>query len=74
MAAQPCPRCGEGWYTPYTDRPLLPGMPPYPALSRVARIYICSACGTAEALRDFHQLPPVPPDEWPVPVREGLDP
>ncbi|HEY1309258.1 MAG TPA: hypothetical protein VGF24_37220 [Vicinamibacterales bacterium] len=39
---------------------------PYPALSRVAPIYICSPCGTDEAMRDFGKLPPVPPDEWPV--------
>ena len=39
---------------------------PYPALSRVAPIYICSPCGTDEAMRDFAGAGPLPPDEWPV--------
>jgi hypothetical protein len=40
---------------------------PYPALSRMDnRTYICSACGTAEAMRDFTGAGPIPPSEWPV--------
>jgi hypothetical protein len=39
---------------------------PYPALSRVAPIYVCSSCGTDEAMRDFARTAPVPPDEWPI--------
>jgi hypothetical protein len=40
--------------------------------SRVATerdINICSACGRDEAIRDFTEQPPVPPDEWPVEER-----
>jgi len=39
---------------------------PYPALSRVAPIYICSPCGHDEAMRDFAGSGPIPPDEWPI--------
>lgn len=41
--------------------------PHYPALSRVDNdTYICSPCGSDEAMRDFYKMPPVPPDEWPT--------
>lgn len=49
----PCPRCGINFYTPYgvTYRD---GMPLPPALSREDnKTYICSPCGTDEALEDF---------------------
>src|SRR5262245_60600689 len=60
-----CPRCGVDEFTPYGE-PYRPGDPPPPAKSRVADIWICSACGTDEAMRDFGGAPPIPPDEWPV--------
>lgn len=42
----PCPRCGEN--TLRTDRPALN------ALSRADNeTYVCSPCGTAEAMEDF---------------------
>jgi hypothetical protein len=31
---------------------------------------ICTLCGSLEATRDFHRLPPIPPDEWPVDPEE----
>ena len=47
---------------------------PFPALSRVAPIYLCSPCGTAEAMRDFAGAAPVPPDEWPISLeQDNLD-
>ena len=47
----PCPRCG-GWAM---DPKLIRN-----ALSRREKIYICSDCGTAEALEDFfHKLSPL---------------
>jgi hypothetical protein len=58
-----CPRCA-GWIPNSQQRGAYPG-----ALSRLDnRTYICSQCGQAEAMRDFHRLPPIPPDEWPIPL------
>ena len=34
------------------------------ALSRYYNVYICSNCGNVEAMRDFHELPPLRPDQW----------
>lgn len=59
-----CPRCQKNHYTPYPDYKGEP--PPPPALSRVAKVDVCSDCGLDEALRDAQRLPPIPPDEWPV--------
>jgi len=64
-----CPRCEVNHFTPY-------GVPhnedvPRPAMSRVADIYICSQCGTHEALLDFAGTPLPMPNEWPV-VPVGL--
>ena len=63
-----CPRCMVNPYFRYRvgGPARTVSDPPYPALSRVAQIHICSPCGQDEALRDFRQLPPIPPDEWPV--------
>lgn len=60
-----CPRCHTGTFTPYGVH-RYPDDPLPPALSRVADIYVCSACGNDEALRDLAGVPPVPPDEWPT--------
>lgn len=48
-----CPNCKDGYYTPYgVNKTEI--MPPYPALSRRDnKTYICSPCGTQEALDDF---------------------
>lgn len=62
-----CPRCGENYYTPYGEKHE-PGSPPFPALSRVDnKTYICSECGTDEAMRDFTGAGPTPLDEWAIP-------
>jgi ribosomal protein L37E len=62
-----CPRCGVNRYTPYDAGVDMTDEAPYPALSRLDnKTYICSPCGTGEALRDFTRKAPVPPDEWPV--------
>lgn len=72
-----CPRCERRLYTPYRTLELDDLPPPqrlehliaapFPALSRMDNeTYICSWCGTAEALRDFVAAPPVSPSEWPV--------
>lgn len=71
MTFQLCPRCYHNRFTPYgedmhRDEEGNPDGPPYPALSRVADIYICSECGTDEAMRDHAQEPPIPPNEWPI--------
>jgi hypothetical protein len=29
-------------------------------------VMICGLCGELEAMRDLHELPPLPPNEWPV--------
>jgi len=73
-----CPRCGTDRYRPYASERnpdsdyVAPGFAP-PALSRLTRgenanprLYVCSACGQDEAMRDFNDLPPIPPDEWPL--------
>ena len=60
-----CPRCERDYFTPYGET-RGPDDPPPPALSRVAKVNICTACGTEEAMRDFAGEPPIPPDEWPV--------
>lgn len=67
-----CPRCGLNRYTPYGQGPA-PEEAPYPALSRITRIYICSWCGLHEAVLDMAGEPPIPPDEWPVVLRGVLD-
>jgi hypothetical protein len=61
-------------FTPYEAR----GVPreeierhPFPAMSRVANVYICSPCGHDEAMRDFAAEPPIPPDEWPIRPKPG---
>lgn len=61
-----CPRCRAEEFTPY-DAPWTDGAPARPALSRLDNAtYICSSCGTAEAMRDFTGRGPIPPAEWPV--------
>ena len=48
-----CPMCKTNFYTPYGVK-WEEGMPPKPALSREDNAtYICSPCGTDEALADF---------------------
>lgn len=63
-----CPRCEVNYYTPYGSGPN-DGVP-YPALSRVVDTYICNDCGVHEAFIDLAQLPPIPPDEWPIELPE----
>ena len=50
----PCPRCGYATMDPVVTRN---------ALSRHADIYVCSACGTDEAIRDFVGKT-IPITEW----------
>lgn len=57
-----CPRCGL--------RTLAPGIAEN-ALSRHETVYICSACGTDEALRDWKAIP-LPLEEWAFSVTLGL--
>ena len=64
-----CPRCEVNDFTPYgsgdhTIEELEAA--PYPALSRVADIYICSDCGTHEAFQDLAHIPLPAPKEWPL--------
>lgn len=55
-----CPRCGK-----FTVKDRLHTN----ALSRHARVYVCDACGTDEAIRDFtHQVLPL--EEWAIVERE----
>lgn len=67
-----CPRCERNMYTPYgaTRAPQGAGINEIalpPALSRMDNAtYICSPCGTEEAMRDMMGAPPIPPSEWPV--------
>jgi hypothetical protein len=68
-----CPRCERNYFTvrdAFRKQPALSREHlveyPYPALSRVARIDICSACGQDEAMRDFTGASPIPPYEWPI--------
>lgn len=67
---QLCPRCELRHFTPYNAAVEMTQERfekyPFPALSRVAQIYICSWCGQDEAMRDFRHEAPVPPDEWPI--------
>jgi hypothetical protein len=64
-----CPRCEARRFTPYGEGPASDEAP-YPALSRVADIYICNWCGVNEAFIDLAGAPPIPPDEWPVVLPE----
>lgn len=55
-----CPRCGRG--TLHERRAMN-------SLSRVDRkTYICSSCGTAEAMEDYSRHPdsPMTKDEWAI--------
>jgi predicted RNA-binding Zn-ribbon protein involved in translation (DUF1610 family) len=54
-AKYPCPRCGHNRMDPVLVRN---------ALSRRAKVYICSECGTEEALLDMVGEPPLPLLEW----------
>ena len=51
----PCPRCGHH----KMREPLVRN-----ALSRYARVHICSDCGMEEALMDFAGQPPMPFTQW----------
>ena len=51
----PCPRCG---YDRMNEKPVRN------ALSRYARVYICSECGMDEALRDMAGADPLPFSAW----------
>lgn len=71
-AVRPCPRCGRGEYATYdADREdilaaVRNGVAP-PALSRADNTtYICSPCGTDEALRQWSGEGVSPVDEWPI--------
>ena len=67
-----CPRCGIRRFRPYGSSRAPQGsgisdFSPPPALSRMDNAtYVCSPCGTDEAMREFQGLPPVPPTEWPM--------
>lgn len=71
-----CPRCGMGNFTPLdAKKPANWTIEewgyhlreyPFPAKSRVVDRYICSDCGTHEAMLDFTGRAPIPPDEWPT--------
>lgn len=61
-----CPRCERNSYTPYGET-MGPNDPPFPALSRYDNeTYICSDCGTAEALLGFRGQPLTGPEDWPI--------
>jgi hypothetical protein len=60
-----CPRCEVNHFTPYGGDPPTEDAP-YPAMSRVADISICSRCGVHEAVLDFSGILLPPPSEWPV--------
>jgi hypothetical protein len=65
-----CPRCKIEYYQPYGDEPSLApiGVMP-PALSRADNeTYICSHCGTDEAMLNFKDphTPLAQPRDWPV--------
>lgn len=50
-----CPRCGQPRMDPQLARN---------ALSRQLDIYICSVCGTEEALMDMSKMDPLPFPDW----------
>jgi len=58
----PCPRCGHHRMEKASVRN---------ALSRRADVYICSECGTDEAMRDMTGQDPMPLDQWAIVL--GLD-
>lgn len=65
-----CPRCRLSYYQPYGQKNSLAhiGVMP-PALSRADNeTYICSPCGTVEAMLNFDRpgKPLAGPDDWPV--------
>lgn len=60
-----CPRCEVNLFTKYGGAQATEEAP-YPALSRITPIYICSWCGLHEAMLDLAGEPPIPPNEWPV--------
>lgn len=49
-----CPRCGNPMAVPMTHN----------ALSRRATVYVCSACGMAEAIEDMRGKISLPLNEW----------
>ncbi|ATL71807.1 hypothetical protein CRH09_15500 [Nocardia terpenica] len=58
-----CPRCGE----------LMGELPPARSRMKIDRdLFVCSACGTDEALRDAAGFPPIEPSAWPVTERLNL--
>jgi hypothetical protein len=77
VSAVICQRCRIYSFTPYEETmDWKAGDPPPPALSRLSRgpgsdkapIWVCSRCGTDEAMREFHGKPLQPPDDWPVEI------
>ena len=62
-----CPRCELRYFTAY-GKGIATEEAPYPALSRVAHVNICSWCGMHEAVLDYAGEAPIPPDEWPISV------
>lgn len=61
-----CPRCGVNGYTPYTRKWEI-GDPPPPALSRTDnKTYVCSNCGSEEAMEDHFKGKLTPQSEWPI--------
>lgn len=51
----PCPRCGKDNMDQSAARN---------AMSRYAEVYICSDCGTDEAIRDYAGSEPIPFRKW----------
>ena len=64
-----CPRCNNDYYTPYSAE-YSPGDPLPPALSRTDNeTYICSDCGSDEAMQEFipgEMLSPI--ESWPIEI------
>lgn len=54
-----CPRCGG----------LLGERPARSRLTVDRDVWICTPCGTDEAVRDATRQPPVPFDDWPLQTR-----
>lgn len=58
VADFPCPRCGCN----AMKKDLVQN-----ALSRYVNVYICSECGTDEAMQDMERKEPLPLNEWSMP-------
>ena len=67
-----CPRCERERFVPYGGELRPTDDFSLPALSRIDnQTYVCTPCGQDEAMRDYAGEPPVPPDQWPIGMREA---